>query len=111
MASSSSSTETIYNALAQQPNTLSLTALTLELPEYLPFNPSGKYELLRETFSAIPRYLFRLSSPLSDATMDETRVGSKDARLGRDTATRDIFEEPDGPATVNLLDVRLHWKG
>src|SRR5689334_2656654 len=59
MASSSSSTEAISNALVQQLNILSLTASTPEFPEYLPFHPSGKYESLRENFSAIPRYLFR----------------------------------------------------
>jgi hypothetical protein len=112
MASSSSSIEATSNdGLVQGLDLLSLTASTPEFPEYLPFHPSGKYESLRQNLSAIPRYLFRISSPQSDATTDETWVKSKDAMLGRGTATRDIFEEPDGPATETLLDKHLRWRG
>ncbi|KAL8719362.1 MAG: hypothetical protein Q9225_003619 [Loekoesia sp. 1 TL-2023] len=94
-----------------------LQSLTLGDPEHLLFNPTGDKAWLKEKFDDIPRYLFRITTPDSDATTDRHWVKSKAARYRRTNSTKDIFESYpnsalDPSSTVaKMLNKHLRWSG
>ena len=47
-----------------------LRSLRLDPPDCLPFNPSGERDRLRAAFNDVPRYLFRVFTPMSRGATD-----------------------------------------
>lgn len=83
--------------------------ITFEEPDCLLFNPVAEKAWLREKFANIPHFLFRISTPHSDGTTDNTWVKSKDARYRRSSRNRDLFEIRDEVQAAGLLNRHLRW--
>jgi len=56
-----------------------LQTLSISYPEYLLFCPNSENAWLQEKFDDIPRYLFRVFTPNSRGTADESWTRSMDA--------------------------------
>jgi hypothetical protein len=79
-------------------------------PENLPFNPTGQQSWLRNKFNDLARYLFRISTPYSDGTTDDTWARSMDAVERNPRATIDCFARKDQRAVAEELRKHLRWK-
>lgn len=62
-----------------------------ENSEHLLFRPQADSRLAPSAFDRIPRYLFRVASPKSAGTTNETWVRSELAAQGQNPYTDDIF--------------------
>lgn len=84
-------------------------------PEYLLFKPPATTVLTPETLERIPRFLFRVASPLSDGETSETWVRSEAAvtRNGRNLLPlKDIFDNLDSEkrtVVARTLNQHLRW--
>lgn len=81
--------------------------LSLE-EEYLEFNPTGENKWLKRTFDDIPRYLFRVSTPVSNGLTTDSWAKSKDAKFGHPTSAVDIFSR-DENQVADMLGRHLWW--
>lgn len=86
-----------------------LQALGLHDPDSLLFNPLKDQAWLRSKFNSIPRYLFRVSTPVSYCTTDNVWVKSMDARLAEPTGDVDILSRHDNHEVANMLNSHLSW--
>ncbi|KAN0089983.1 hypothetical protein V8E51_018562 [Hyaloscypha variabilis] len=96
--------------MAVQNLTDALDVLTLSEPECLLFNPTGRNSLLREGFNDIPRYLFRIFTPMSDGETDRFWAKSKDASNDRSDYREDILSRDDEEEVASMLSRHLNWK-
>jgi hypothetical protein len=72
------------------------------LDDCLPFNPRGKRDWLRAGFSNVPRYLFRVFTPMSRGVTNQIWAKSKDVTNGNPDARLDIFARGDKRAAEML---------
>ncbi len=79
-----------------------LQPLRLDPPDCLPFNPSGKTDWLRARFNNVPRYLFRVFTPVSRGAIDRIWTRSMDATDGIPNARLDIFARDDEREVADL---------
>ncbi|KAL3443268.1 hypothetical protein BJX65DRAFT_311949 [Aspergillus insuetus] len=85
---------------------------TIDEPDQLLFNPSGNSRLPPGALNNIPRYLFRVVSPLSDGHTDSTWVRSKAACQNLLSSQEDIFDNLDPhnrQAVAHALNLHLRW--
>lgn len=87
-----------------------LQTVALTKPDCLLFNPVADKAWLRGKVDDIPRYLFRITTPLSDGFTDGIWVKSKDARHGRADSRRDIFAVGDNTQAACMLYKHLRWQ-
>ncbi|KAL2843080.1 hypothetical protein BJX68DRAFT_270404 [Aspergillus pseudodeflectus] len=81
-------------------------------PGHLLFNPSKNSKLPTGALDNIPRYLFRVVSPLSDGHTDSTWVRSKAACQNLRYSQEDIFDNLDSQkrhAVAHALNLHLRW--
>lgn len=76
--------------------------------ECLPFQPSDRFRYLADSLSPIPRYLFRVYTPLSDGHTDDSWAMSRDAWAQNPTAVFDLFSR-DTQVAALMLDGHLRW--
>ena len=79
-----------------------------ELPQQLPFRPTGPNVDIQRNFDKIPRYLLRVSTPKSDGLTNQYWTKSWDARLGLSISCEDIFDLPKANA-ASMLNEHLRW--
>jgi hypothetical protein len=95
-------------------NAMASTSLTeKETSTELPFRPQLGTEA-DKALDNIPRYLFRVSAPSSDAEMDGLWVHSKSVKQGRNASTKDIFSFRDPTERQEIayqLNMHLRWWG
>src|SRR5450756_949902 len=96
--------------MAVQNLTDALDVLTFSEPECLLFNPTGRNSLLREGFNDIPRYLFRIFTPMSDGETDRFWAKSKDASNDRSDCGEDILSRDNEEEVASMLSRHLNWK-
>jgi len=77
-------------------------------PPYLLFSPPTIISWLRDTFDDVPRYLFRVFTPMSRGTTDRTWTRSMDATDGRPNSTQDIFSRNDQQVAA-MINRHLRW--
>ena len=87
----------------------SLGSLHLDPPECLLFNPTGERSWLQATFSNVPRYLFRVSTPKSRGATDRLWTKSMDATDGKRSSEQDIFARGNQAEVANMLTRHLRW--
>ncbi|KAJ5119422.1 hypothetical protein N7448_010091 [Penicillium atrosanguineum] len=78
-------------------------------PEQLLFKPpldSKAYKSLDD----IPRYLYRVFVPSSDAKTDSIWVRSKSVLQGRSSSTKDIFDYENQQSIAYQLNMHLRWR-
>lgn len=86
-----------------------LQALSISDPEYLLFCPSSENAWLREKLDDIPRYLFRVFTPNSRGTTDESWTRSMDATDAAQNSRVDIFAREDKEGVASMLNRHLQW--
>ncbi|KAK0619423.1 hypothetical protein B0T14DRAFT_208177 [Immersiella caudata] len=84
-----------------------LQGLSLD-PERLLFCPTGDKHLLLQKFDDIPRYLFRVYSPMSRGTTDNHWAKSMDARQCGSNRSLDIFARSDS-GVAGMINRHLRW--
>jgi len=77
-------------------------------PEWLLFCPTGDKNWLLEKFDNIPRYLFRVYTPISRGMTDRFWTKSMDARHGKANRNLDIFARDD-EKVARMLNEHLRW--
>jgi hypothetical protein len=85
---------------------------TIQEPDQLLFNPSENSRLPSGALENIPRYLFRVISPLSDGHTDGTWARSKAACQSLASSRQDIFAGLDSQKRVvieRMLNAHLRW--
>jgi hypothetical protein len=85
----------------------SLQSLSLN-PEWLLFCPTGDNDWLRKKFDDVPRYLFRVYTPISRGTTDRFWTKSMDARHRSANHRLDIFGR-DNEQVASMLNKHLRW--
>lgn len=86
-----------------------LQALSISNPEYLLFCPSSENAWLREKFDDIPRYLFRVFTPNSRGTADESWTRSMDATDAAQNSRVDRFARENKRRVASMLNRHLQW--
>ncbi|AEO69544.1 uncharacterized protein THITE_2120098 [Thermothielavioides terrestris NRRL 8126] len=85
-----------------------LRSLNLDPPDCLLFKPSNENSWLGATFKNVPRYLFRVFTPMSRGATDPIWARSRDAADGNPNARRDIFAR-DEEEVASMLNQHLRW--
>lgn len=80
--------------------------LTIGTTDCVPFRPANSTRWQHLQLSPLPRFLFRVSTPKSDGSTDESWAKSRDAVNGLPCAAEDIFQSDD-PSTVYKLTAHL----
>lgn len=83
-----------------------------ENSEHLLFRPQADSRLTPSAFDRIPRYLFRVASPKSAGTTNETWVRSELATQGQNPYTDDIFfnlNDEMRTTVARTLNLHLRW--
>lgn len=75
--------------------------------EYLRFNPPTYNPRLRKPLSRIPRYLFRVSTPISDGISGKDWAKSKDVKLSRLSGAVSVLAEENNHEVAIMLDKHL----
>ncbi|KAH6714553.1 hypothetical protein BKA61DRAFT_723336 [Leptodontidium sp. MPI-SDFR-AT-0119] len=86
-----------------------LQALSLSDPEYLLFNPNNESAWLQEKFDDIPRYLFRVFTPKSRGTTNESWTKSMDATDRAQNSRVDIFARENKKRVASMPNRHLQW--
>ncbi|KAJ5653813.1 hypothetical protein N7490_000816 [Penicillium lividum] len=80
--------------------------------EQLPFKPQADSGFPRTALYNIPRYLFRVASPLSAGETNEEWVFSEAAYCGDDSSKEDIFDDLDNDKRTTIartLNLHFRW--
>lgn len=86
-----------------------LSSLNLSTDEYLLYNPSGGKSSFLKKLDNIPRYLFRVFTPKSAATTDESWARSWNARHEIPASKLDIFANTNDKAVADMVHRHLMW--
>ncbi|CAG9950123.1 unnamed protein product [Clonostachys rosea f. rosea IK726] len=63
--------------------------------ESLPFSPKHGNDCFRQKFHDVPRYLFRIFTPISGSATDAAWAQSLDSRQGGPSSRVDLFDRGD----------------
>lgn len=97
------------NQLANDLESMQLGSQGITEGPHLLFKPTEDEQAVTYIFSYVPRYLFRISSPDSHCTTNNTWVMSKDATNGKPSATTDCFDRVDKDQVASELNYHLRW--
>lgn len=85
---------------------------TPEEPEHLLFRPQAGSGLAQKALDEIPRYLFRVVSPHTVGTTNETWVHSESASQNQGSSTEDVFFNLNSDKRTTIartLNLHLRW--
>lgn len=92
--------------LSQEHNMARIT----EEAESLPFSPKHENDCFRQKFHDIPRYLFRVFTPISGSATDVSWAQSLDSRQGGTSSKVDLFARGDNRLVADMLNKHLRWQ-
>ncbi|CAG9982176.1 unnamed protein product [Clonostachys byssicola] len=96
----------VVKRLAQE---LEMARITSEA-ESLPFSPKHENDCFRQKFHDIPRYLFRVFTPISGSATDTAWAQSLDSRQGGTSSNVDLFDRGDNRLVADMLNKHLRWQ-
>ncbi|CAH0057721.1 unnamed protein product [Clonostachys solani] len=79
--------------------------------ESLPFSPKHENDCFRQKFHDIPRYLFRVFTPISGSATDGGGwAQSLDSRQSGPGSKIDLFDRGDNKIVADMLNKHLRWQ-
>ncbi|CAG9947294.1 unnamed protein product [Clonostachys rosea f. rosea IK726] len=78
--------------------------------ESLPFSPKHGNDCFRQKFHDVPRYLFRIFTPISGSATDAAWAQSLDSRQGGPSSRVDLFDRGDNRLVADMLNKHLRWQ-
>ncbi|VUC35360.1 unnamed protein product [Clonostachys rosea] len=78
--------------------------------ESLPFSPKHENDCFRQKFHDIPRYLFRVFTPISGSATDGVWARSVDSRQDGPGSKIDLFNRGDNRIVADMLNKHLRWQ-
>jgi len=87
-----------------------LQAVTVTASDCVPFHPTATPRWRDLQLSAIPRYLFRISTPRSACSIDDVWAKSADAVLTPELSGDDIFQTRSDSEAAHSVANHLNWR-